>query len=130
MASRSPPFCSSPRFKSLDHILAVSRAYRGHTLSMTKTKPNTFSPYLALLPGFLTLRHPTILPLNLAPNHRIPINCPLVLTYLSIPINSPVLLMLRPNGSISKLRLIQPSSSNTTPTATAFPQVFNAHPPD
>lgn len=30
-------------------ILAVSRAYEGHKLSMVKTKPNTFSSYLALL---------------------------------------------------------------------------------
>lgn len=59
MASRSPPFCSCPRFKSSDHILAVSRAYRGHKLSMPKTKPNTFSPHLSLLADFLTLHHPT-----------------------------------------------------------------------
>lgn len=59
-------------------ILAVSRAYEGHKLTMVKTKPNT-SSYLALLSDFLTSLYPTILPFHLAPNFSITIGSPLSL---------------------------------------------------
>ena len=92
------PPCPSPPLSLLTPILAVSRAYKGHKLSMTKTKPNTFSPYLALLPDFLTLHHPTIRPFSLAPN----LSSPPGLAY--------PYLLLRPNDSIAKLSLILPST--------------------
>lgn len=51
---------------------------------MTKTKPNTFSPHLALLPDFLTSHHPATLPFSLAPNLSIAISSPLSLADLHL----------------------------------------------
>ena len=60
-------------------ILAVSRAYKGHKLSMIKTKPNSFSSHAVLLPDFLASLPPTTLPPHLAPKFSITISSPLSL---------------------------------------------------